>query len=318
MSTNRARLAPYLAVVATLVFAHSASAALLNYEYGAAQGQLGVIAVLAERMSKQNLLYQLHLDDRQKLEMIETVKIMDDAIATLRKGDPLAGIPVPPTEEILSHIDALETAWAPLRASALSSPLEYLRRSQELMAAQNRRSDPLLMLYFDEVASGVISAVDAIEKLYDAQCRADAYTHCDLIVRQGRAEMLTERMVKQAILVFTGIDPKTTPKHLVEVRDAYEAMGSTQGAQRLVEQMTAAEREGKADYMGGLLREINQSWIRLRRRVDLVIDGTAREDDILQAVRIQELIVSDLQHFTAAITQFARYERGGLGTPDQP
>jgi hypothetical protein len=318
MSTNRVRLTPGIAAVALLLFATPAPGALLNYEYGAAQSQLGLIRVLAERMSKQNLLFQLHLADRQKLEMLATVESMDEAIASLRKGDPLAGIPTPPTPEVRNRIDALEAAWAPLRASAVASPLEYLRRSREFLAPQDRRSDPLLMLHFDGVAAGVIEAADAVAKLYDAGCRADEYTHCDLVLRQGRAEMLTERMVKQAILVFTEIDPKTTPKTLAAARDAYEAMGLTDGAQRLVEQVTAAERAGEGVYMGRLLREINESWDKLRRRIDLVIEGNAQEDDIRQAVRIQELVVSDLQLFTASVTRFARIEQGGQGVPDQP
>lgn len=318
MSMNRVRLTPRFAAVALVLFAAPASGALLNYEYGAAQGQLGLIRLLAERMSKQNLLYQLHLADRQKLDMLETVETMDEAIASLRKGDPLAGIPRPPTEEIRNRIAELEAAWAPLRASALASPLDYLRRSREFLVPQDRRADPLLMLYFDGVASGVIEAADAVSMLYDAQCRADEYTHCDLVLRQGRAEMLTERMVKQAILVFTGIDPETTPKDLAEARDAYEAMGLSAGAQRMVQQVTAAEREGEGTYVGGLLREINESWGRLRRRVDLVIEGNAEEEDIRRAVRLQELMVSDLQLFTAAVTTFARIEQGGQGVPDQP
>jgi hypothetical protein len=311
-------MAPGFVAIALLLLAAPAPGALLNYEYGAAQGQLGLIRVLAERMSKQNLLFQLHLADRQKLEMIATVETLDEAIASLRKGDPLAGIPIPPTPEIRTGIDELEAAWAPLRASALESPLDYLRRSREFMAPQDRRADPLLLLHFDKVAAKVIAATDAVAKLYDTQCRADGYTHCDLVMRQGRAEMLTERMVKQAILVFTEIDPKTTPEQLAASRDAYEAMGLTEGAQRLVEKVTAAERKGQGAHMGRLLHEINESWGRLRRRVDRVIDGSAEKDDILQAVRIQELVVSDLQHFTASVTRFARIEEGGQGVPTTP
>jgi len=318
MSTNRARLAARAAAIAMVLFALPASGALLNYEYGAAQGQLGLIRILAERMSKQNLLYQLHLADNEKLEMFKTTQKMDEAITSLRKGDPLAGIPTPPTPEIRARIGELEAAWAPLRDSALASPYEYLRRSREFLIPENRRADPLLMLHFDQVAAGVIAAANAVGKLYDEQCRADEYTHCDLVLRQGRAEMLTERMVKLAILVFTGIGPETTPKELAEARDAYEAMGLTDSAKRLAEQVTAAERGGNGAYMSRLLREITESWGRLRRRVDLVIDGTAEAEDIRQAVRIQELIVADLQLFTVAVTQFARIEQGGQGIPDQP
>lgn len=318
MSTKPARLTAGIVATALLLLASPATGALLNYEYGGAQGQLGLIRVLAERMSKQNLLFQLHLADRQKLEMIATVETMDEAIASLRKGDPLAGIPTPPTPEIRNRIDGLQAAWSPLRGSALASPLDYLRRSREFLAPQDRRADPLLMLHFDAVSAEVIAAADAVSELYDAECRADGYTHCDLVLRQGRAEMLTERMVKQAILVFTGIDPKTTPRQLAESRDNYESMGLAPGAKRLVEKVTAAEREDSGSYMAGLLQEINDSWIKLRRRVDLVIEGEAEEDDLLQAVRIQELVVADLQRFTASVTRFARFEEGGQGVPAGP
>jgi len=316
MSTSRLWLTTHFVALALALGAIPASGALLNYEYGGAQGQLGLIRVLAERMSKQNLLYQLDLTERQRLDIAGTVQTVEEAIASLRNGDPLAGIPRPPTDEIRNRIAELEAAFAPLRDSALASPLGYLRRSRQFLPLQNRRDDPLLILYFDRVASNVIDAADAVANLYDAQCRADEYTHCDLVLRQGRAEMLTERMVKQAILVFTGIDPKTTPKHLVEARDGYEAMGLSDSAQELVQRVTAAERGNEGSYTGRLLREINQSWGELRRRVDLVIEGDAAEEDVLEAVRLQELMVSDLQLFTATVTRFARIDEGGQGVPE--
>ena len=55
---------------------------------------------------------QIDLADRQKFEMAKTAQNMDEAIASLRKGNPLSGIPKPPTDEIRDRIGALEVDWA--------------------------------------------------------------------------------------------------------------------------------------------------------------------------------------------------------------
>ena len=79
--------------------------------------------------------------------------------------------------------------------------------------------------------------------------------------------------------------------------------------------MTAAERGQDAAYLVGLLEGVSDYWERLRRRVELVIKGEASEDDIRQAVRLQALMVVDLNHLTLAVTRFARIEQGGQGNP---
>ena len=47
------------------------------YEIGGAQQELGRIRELAERLSKQNLFYQLHLADQRKQDVHDTAAELD-------------------------------------------------------------------------------------------------------------------------------------------------------------------------------------------------------------------------------------------------
>ncbi len=304
--------------VAPPALADPSRTALLNYEYGAAQGQLGQVQVLAERISKRHLLNQLGLADQHNLDVVASVEEMDAVLQSLRKGDPLGGVPQPPTKEIQQKLERLREVWTPLRDMAIASPFNYLREAGEFVPPKNRRGDPLHLRYFDWVASQVIEATRAVAQLYDARCRADGYTHCDLIQRQGTANMLTERLVKQAALVFAGIDPYTTKEDIIETRDAYDRLGNEPRAQRLIEQVTAGSRGQEGVFIGELLSGINASWAGLGLRADRVIEGIAEHDDIRQAAKLQEVMVADLHRLTVAVTQFARIEQGGQGLPQRP
>lgn len=295
-------------------FAAPASAALLNYEYGAVQGELGQVRVLAERISKRHLLSELNLGDQQRIDVDASVAEMESLLRKLRAGDPLGGVPRPPNDEIRHAIVRLDQAWAPLRQMALVSPYNYLRQSGGYMKPTPPREDAQHFRHFDRVALQVSQAAEAVSLLYDRECRRDGYSHCDLVLRQGFADMLTERLVKQAVLVFSGIDPETTREDLVATRDTYDRMGEAPQAQRLVEQVTASQRGSEGALMGQLLAEINASWTGLRRRIDRVIEGIAEEEDIRQAVRLQDSMVAHLHRFTMAVTHFARIEQGGQGT----
>jgi hypothetical protein len=289
--------------------------ALLNYEYGAAQAQLGQVQVLAERISKRHVLEELGLADQRQVDVVASVEEMDEVLQSLRKGDPLGGIPEPPTKEIQQKLERLGEVWTPLRDMALASPFNYLRQSREFVPPSNRRGDPLHLRYFDWVASQVIEAARAVAQLYDAECRADGYTHCAFIQRQGAADMLTERLVKQVALVFAGVDPHTTKEDIIETRDAYNQIGEEPRAQRFVEQVTAGSRGQEGVFLGELLLEIAASWEGLGLRADRVIEGIAEDDDIREAARLQEVMVADLHRLTVAVTQFARVEQGGEGLP---
>ena len=128
-----------LAAAAVLATAAPSGAVLLDHEYISAYTQLGRLRMLTQRISKQNLLYQLHLADQHKLGLLETVNTMNEALEMLRIGGPLVGVPRPPTAEIGAQLDVIAMAWAPLETMALASPYEYLRRSREFITPRNRR-----------------------------------------------------------------------------------------------------------------------------------------------------------------------------------
>ena len=160
--------------------------------------------------------------------------------------------------------------------------------------------------------------VDLSKSVYPIALSLEKYLHQAMTISTNRSG--PRKSLGQHFLADNRIADRILDAAKLSQDDVVVEIGPGRGAltKRLVEQVTAIDRADEGSYMGRLLRQITDSWSRLRRRVDLVIDGTADKDDIRTLVRIQELLVTDLQTFTAAVTQFARIEQGGLGIPEEP
>ena len=128
ISTCASILRPALLLALALILAGPVRAAGRPYEIAGAERELGRIRELAERLSKQNLLYQLHLAGQTKQDLVDTVAELDRVVELLRKGSVTYSVAPPPNEEVRAQIDKLDEAWGPLRRMALASPYDYLRR----------------------------------------------------------------------------------------------------------------------------------------------------------------------------------------------
>lgn len=74
--------------VTLLLTPDSAPAQVQPFEMGIAAREAGLLRGLAQRLNKQNLLYQLHLADVRRENLIDTAGEIDRIIEVLRDGSP--------------------------------------------------------------------------------------------------------------------------------------------------------------------------------------------------------------------------------------
>ena len=101
--SSRRMWAALLAAMSMLLTA-PATAQVLPWEIAVAEIEAGRIRNLSERLSKQNLLYQLHLGEVRKDDIVATALQMDRVVETLRKGHASYSIPEPWTPELREQV----------------------------------------------------------------------------------------------------------------------------------------------------------------------------------------------------------------------
>ena len=298
--------------VAALITAQSATAALLRYEYSAAHRQLAQIRMLTERLNKENTLYQLYLDANRRHDVVATTRAIDAALELLREGAPFHGVPRPPTQAIRERLEALEEAWARVRARALTNP--YRRDRAQFTVREGRGYDPAVLLYLDRAAQHVLDAADRVSDLYVEECKKDSYHGCKLDRDAGAAHLLSEQIVKDTIYLFAGVDREGTRKQLEARLEAFSsAIDPPPETRRFIDEAMADARGAAGEYVVELQQSIEQSWPSLRRGVELVMSGDAEKINLLEVVRIQRGLVDDLERLTVVMTRYALVEEGGEG-----
>jgi hypothetical protein len=305
ISTCASILRPALLLALALILAGPVRAAGRPYEIAGAERELGRIRELAERLSKQNLLYQLHLAGQTKQDLVDTVAELDRVVELLRKGSVTYSVAPPPNEEVRAQIDKLDEAWGPLRRMALASPYDYLRRGQEFMPREHRLGDPLFIRAFDRMSQAVILEVDRLMALYDAECMKTGYELCGLATTSGLPTMLVERMVKELIFVHAGLDAGRNADRLRENRDAVDAHHLLLQESPLMAEATAPARGNAGAFVSSLWSSINEDWDRLRLQVELAIAGRADEIDLKRVLKIQDRLVETWERFTVVMVRFA-------------
>lgn len=285
-----------------------------RWEHGGAQIQLSRVRTLTQRLSKQNLLYQLHLADVQKSDMVRTAGEVDAALISLRDGSPSLGVPYPPTRKARDAVDAVDEAWGPLRRLAVASAFDYVRRAGS--ASYGAGVDPLLIRHFDELAQDVDERASAAKQRYVEACETTTVPDCRAVAQATGSGPLSERMVKQAVLVFAGFEAEANTARL---RESRARMGRTLELASTMEPVQSAmspERGKVGIVVGGLWVDIMGNWDRLSRNVDLVLAGESERLDVGETVAAQQIFLDDLQRFSLAVQVFAANRRAaGEGPP---
>ncbi len=275
---------------------------LLDFEYEGAMKHAGRLRMLGQRLSKQNVLYQLHLADQHKLQLMETARQVDADLALLRAGDAAIGVPRPPTAELQKQVEAVEEAWLPLSQLVEASPYEYLRRSRQFMGPRDDRGDPLRILQFDRMAGQFVAEVDRLVELYRVSCHKDEWVNCDELAFFGVPEMLAERLLKEMVMLFAGVNAVSADR-VKATRDAFDAFLVTVVEIDAVKRATVPERGPTGDHVRAILRELEDSWRRLVREAELVMRGHAEEANLRRALAMQQIVVDDFQRLRVAIEQ---------------
>ena len=274
------------------------------YEIGGAQQELGRMRALTERLSKQNLLYQLHLANQRKQDLHDTAAEMDRVLELLRTGSATYSVAAPPNPEIREQIEQVDKAWGPVRRVALASPYDYLRRANEFMPRRSRLGDPFFIHSFDRMSQALIAEVDRLMALYQVECLKTDYDLCEPASNHGMPMMLAERVVKELVFVYTNPEDESYLKRLRETRDAIEVQHLGFSQLSIVGEARDSARGDAGTFVSGLWSSINEDWGRLRLGVDLAISGRADEIDLKRVLKIQARIVETWERLIVVMVRY--------------
>jgi hypothetical protein len=297
-----------LSLALALFLPNSAQAGERPYEIGGAQQELGRMRELAERLSKQNLFYQLHLADQAKQNLHDTSAELERSLELLREGSVAYSVAAPPNQAIRDQIDQVDKAWGPVRRMAVASPYAYLRRANEFMPRQYRLGDPLFIRSFDRMSQALIEEVDRLMALYKKECLKTDYDLCELASTRGTPIMLTERVVKELVFVYTGPGDESDREQLRETRDAIDAHHLELTGLPIFREATDPSRGDAATFFTGLWSSIDEDWGRLRLEVDLAISGRAEEIDLKKVLKIQARLVETWERLNVVALRFVEAE----------
>jgi hypothetical protein len=123
--------------------------------------------------------------------------------------------------------------------------------------------------------------------------------------------MLTERMAKELVLVYAGLDIGDYSGRLRESRDIVDAQHRHVGQWPIVREAMDPSRGDLATLISGLWSSIEEDWGRLRLEVDLAIAGGAEGIDLNRVLKIQARLVETWERFTVAMERYVNAKYGG-------
>ncbi|MBW2274297.1 MAG: type IV pili methyl-accepting chemotaxis transducer N-terminal domain-containing protein [Deltaproteobacteria bacterium] len=299
-----------LSCVSALFLAQAEAAELLPYEVGSAEGTAGRVRRLAQQLSKDNLLYQLHLGDVHKSDLVATTAQIDRNLEMLAEGSTTFGVPAPWTPEIREQVRGVHEAWQPLRAIATASPYEYLRRTRQFMAPESGLGDPLSIRYFDNLSLDLVAEAEKLIALYDQECRKTTYRLCDAAAAAGLSEMLIERSTKEAVLVFAGIDVDRNKKRLKESVAAFQRQRVANEESDLLKAALALEQGKAGEIASQLIDEIRKDWDGMRAQFDILLSGKTPDFDLYLVLKRQRRTVENIERFTIVMSRFINRNYG--------
>jgi len=310
-SVDASHAVPTLLVALGLLLAAPVHAGERPYEIGGAQQELGHIRELAERLSKQNLFYQLHLGDTTKQDLHDTAGEIDRVLELLRGGSVTYSIAAPPNDAIRAQITKVDEVWGPVRRIAVASPYDYLRRTNEFVPRQDRRGDPLFLHAFDQMTQELIDEVDRLSALYQEECLKTDYDLCGLAATHGIPMMLNERLVKELVFVYAGPGGDKEIGRLRQTRDEIDAYHKNAASQEILSDATDPARGDAAAFVSGLWGSIEEDWGRIRPEINLAIAGRAEEVNLKRVLEIEPRLVQAWERLAVVMVRFinAKYAR---------
>ena len=124
-----------------------------------------------------------------------------------------------------------------------------------------------------------------------------------------RSGLLSERMVKEAVLVIAGFDVKANTARLRQTREELGRVMQLAEAQEPVRSAMSPDRGKIGGVVGNLWSEIGGNWDALRHDVDLVLAGESEGLDLQHTVDAQQTFLGNVQRFSLAVQRFAAVRR---------
>jgi hypothetical protein len=285
----------------------AAAADVIGYEISVAQIEAGRLRHLAQRLAKQNLLYQLHLGGVRKSDLVETASRIDRVIETLELGSPGYAVPAPWTPELKDAVRKVDETWGTLRAIAVANPYDYLRTTRQFANQEGSMKDPLVIRYFDNLAADLVRESETLMGKYDVECKKSGASPvlCVTASISGYSAMLSEVATKEAVYVVAGIDVDEHRKSLEEAIESYERTRKAVNESPFFEAALSRERGQAGVFAEGLLDNLRTDWDEMQKQFAILDAGDEKNFDLDALLRRHDLFVGRIERFTAAMVRYA-------------
>jgi hypothetical protein len=299
------------ATLLALAVARPVSGQILPWEVTVAEIEAGRLRNLAERLSKQNVLYHLRVADVAKRDLIRTANEIEQIIETLENGVAARSIPAPWTKTLVGQVSKVDSAWSPLRKIAHASPYQRMRISLDFLPRDNRRGDPLLLRYFDTLCETFITESVKLMDAYDFECRKTGLVDlCPTARSSGYAAMLIERAAKEAVYVVANIEPQENRTRLKHTIGEYLGVQRTNNTSEFFRVALNPERGVSAKAAGELLQSLREDWSVMEHQFTILSTGDEKNFDLRILLLTQTEMVNKVERLTAALVRYANLAYG--------
>ena len=298
-------------LAAVLVLATSAAPAqILPWEVTVAEIEAGRVRNLAQRLSKQYVLYQLHLGDVRKSDLLETATRIDRILESLERGNPPHSIPAPWTRAMREQINQVDGVWGPLRRIAVASPYDTIRVTRQFVPLESRRGDPLLIRYFDDLSLDLVTESEKLLAVYHAECLKTGLAVCPAAQTSGYAAMVIERAAKEAVYVVAGINPDRNRARLKVSIETYQQVRRANDESPFFSAALNPERGVSARAAAELLASLRHDWDAMEMQFVILAAGDEQNFDLRRLLTTQARLVEKVERLTAALVRYASLTYG--------
>ena len=309
LNPRRIRVSVSALVSAFVIFAllpsGTALAQILPWEIVVAQIETGRLRYFAERLAKQNLLYQLRLGETSKYDLIETSNQIDRIIQSLEEGSPSYSIPAPWTSDMHTQVSLVDDAWSPVRIIATAGPYDHFKVRRQFAPMQRTTTDPFLLRYFDDRIHDLITESEKLIALYYAACQETGLEVCDMASSSGINAMLIERATKQAIYVVAGLELAKSRIELTKTLDAYQRRREANEASQFFTDALNPDRSISSAAGAKLLVNVRNDWEALLKEFRMLAAGDEKNFDLKYLLKSQSRLVDKVERLTAALVRYA-------------
>jgi hypothetical protein len=299
-----------LLVTTLVLWTSPAPAQILPWEGVVAEIEAGRLRNLAQRLSKQYVLYQLHLGEVRKSDLVKTADRIDRILESLEQGNPPHSVPAPWTRLLRERIREVDGIWGALRRIAVASPYDTIRVKRQFVPLETRRGDPLLIRYFDDLSLNLVSESEKLLEAYHAECLKTGLAVCPTALTSGYAGMVIERAAKEAVYVVAGIDPYQNRARLESTIDAYQQVRLANDENPFFAAALNPERGVSAHAAGELLSSLRHDWDVIEAQFVILAAGDEQNFDLRRLLTTQIRLVEKVERLTAALVRYASLTYG--------